>query len=212
MVDFTHVPKVHFIRKLNGILVHLFARSVWWSSNIDELADGNLKLGCSWRRSASKSYLADVVATREFGKRGTLRPALAGLFLLRLRQFRFPAHALPALLRPAAALGGAGDTLPTCRGKFSCRLGSESGGEPRNRAAADAVAFCQCARRLACGEPLPRLLDLVRGEFRLTPHPCALGAGNLSAFMGALDDAQPFVLGHCRHHRHETPPHRGGEV
>jgi len=28
--------------------------------------------------------------------------------LLRLRQFRFAAHALPALLRPAAALGGAG--------------------------------------------------------------------------------------------------------
>src|SRR5271163_670736 len=68
--------------------------------------------------------------------------------------------------------------------------------KPRNRAAADAVAFCQRARRLAFGEPLPRLLDLVRGEFRLTPHPDALGAGNLSAFVGALDDPQPFVLGH----------------
>src|SRR5271156_2094382 len=84
--------------------------------------------------------------------------------------------------------------------------------EPGNRAAADAVAFCQCARRLAFGEPLPRLLDLVRGEFRLTPHPDALGAGDLSAFVGALDDPQAFVLGHCRHHRHETSPDGGGEV
>ena len=49
-----------------------------------------------------------MVAAREFGERGTLRPSSAGLVLLRLRQFRFPAHALPALLRPAAALGGAG--------------------------------------------------------------------------------------------------------
>jgi hypothetical protein len=49
-----------------------------------------------------------MVAARQFGKRGTFRPALAGLGLLRLGQFRFPAHALPALLRPAAALGGAG--------------------------------------------------------------------------------------------------------
>ena len=39
-------------------------------------------------------------------------------------------------------------------------------------------------------EALPRLLDLVRGEFRLTPHPDALGASNLSAFVGALDDPQ----------------------
>jgi hypothetical protein len=42
-------------------------------------------------------------AAREFGKRGTFGTPLAGL-----GQFRFPAHALPALLRPAAALGGAG--------------------------------------------------------------------------------------------------------
>src|SRR3984893_14310850 len=84
--------------------------------------------------------------------------------------------------------------------------------EPRNRADAYAVAFGEVARRLAFGEALPRLLDLVRGEFRLTPHSDALRAGNLSAFVGALDDPQAFVLGHCRHHRHETPPHRGGEV
>jgi hypothetical protein len=44
----------------------------------------------------------------EFRERGTFGPATAGLVLLRLCQFRFPAHALPALLRPAAALGGAG--------------------------------------------------------------------------------------------------------
>ena len=49
-----------------------------------------------------------MVAAREFGKRGTLRPPPAGLDLLRLCQFWFPAHALPALLRPAAALGDAG--------------------------------------------------------------------------------------------------------
>jgi hypothetical protein len=35
-------------------------------------------------------------------------PPLAGLGRLLGRQFRFPAHALPALLCPAAALGGAG--------------------------------------------------------------------------------------------------------
>ena len=52
--------------------------------------------------------LAHAIAAREFGKRSTLRPSPSGLGLLRLRQFRFPAHALPALLRPAAALGGAG--------------------------------------------------------------------------------------------------------
>src|SRR5215510_15048341 len=84
--------------------------------------------------------------------------------------------------------------------------------EPGNRADAYPVALGEVARRLAFGEALPRFLDLVRGEFRLTPHPDALGAGNLSAFVGALDDPQGFVLGHCRHHRHETPPHRGGEV
>jgi hypothetical protein len=49
-----------------------------------------------------------VVAAREFDKRSTLRPSPVGLVLLRLCQFRFPAHALPALLRPAAALSGAG--------------------------------------------------------------------------------------------------------
>ena len=49
-----------------------------------------------------------MVAAREFGKRRALRPSAAGLVLLRLCQFRFPAHALPALLRPAAPLGGAG--------------------------------------------------------------------------------------------------------
>ena len=49
-----------------------------------------------------------MVAARQFGERGTFRPPLAGLGLLLGRQFRFAAHALPALLRPAAALGGAG--------------------------------------------------------------------------------------------------------
>jgi Resolvase, N terminal domain len=49
-----------------------------------------------------------VVAAREFGKRSTLRPSPSGLGLLRRRQFRRTAHALPALLRPAAAFGGTG--------------------------------------------------------------------------------------------------------
>jgi hypothetical protein len=34
--------------------------------------------------------LSHGVAAREFGKGGTFRPALAGLGLLRLGQFRFP--------------------------------------------------------------------------------------------------------------------------
>jgi hypothetical protein len=49
-----------------------------------------------------------VVAAREFGKRSTLRPSPSGLGVLRRRQFRRTAHALPELLCPAAALGGAG--------------------------------------------------------------------------------------------------------
>ena len=48
------------------------------------------------------------LAARQLDERGTFRPSLAGLRLLRLRQFRFPPHALPALFRPAAALGGVG--------------------------------------------------------------------------------------------------------
>src|ERR1700730_8524450 len=52
--------------------------------------------------------LSHTVAAREFGKRGTFRPSVTGLGLLFVCQFRFPAHALPALLGPAAALGGAG--------------------------------------------------------------------------------------------------------
>ena len=51
--------------------------------------------------------LAHAIAAGEFGKRSTFRPSPAGLGLLRICQFRFPAHALPALLRLAAALGGA---------------------------------------------------------------------------------------------------------
>ena len=52
--------------------------------------------------------LAYVVAAREFGKRRALRPSPAGLGLPRIGEFRGSTHALPALLRPAAALGGAG--------------------------------------------------------------------------------------------------------
>jgi hypothetical protein len=47
------------------------------------------------------------VAAREFGERRALRTSPAGLGLLRRRQFRGPAHVLPALLCPAAAHGGA---------------------------------------------------------------------------------------------------------
>ena len=49
-----------------------------------------------------------MVAAREFGESSTLRPPPSGLGLLRRRQLRRTAHTLPALLRPAAALGGAG--------------------------------------------------------------------------------------------------------
>jgi hypothetical protein len=49
-----------------------------------------------------------VIAAGEFGKRGTLRPPPPCLGLLRVSEFRGSAHALPALLRPAASLGGAG--------------------------------------------------------------------------------------------------------
>lgn len=49
-------------------------------------------------------------------------------------------------------------------------MGLRSGGETGNRADAYAVALGEVARPLTFGEALPRLLDLVRGEFRLTPH------------------------------------------
>src|SRR5205823_12044845 len=49
-----------------------------------------------------------AVAAGELGEGGTLGPASAGLGLLRGRQFLGTAHMLAALLRPAAALGGAG--------------------------------------------------------------------------------------------------------
>jgi ATP-dependent exoDNAse (exonuclease V) beta subunit len=68
--------------------------------------------------------------------------------------------------------------------------------ESRNRADADAVAFGKVAGFLALGKALPRLLDLVRREFRFTPHPDAFGARNLSAFARAFDYPQAFVLGH----------------
>jgi hypothetical protein len=48
-----------------------------------------------------------MVAAPEFGKRSTFRPSPSGLDLLRGRQFRRTAHALSALLRPAAALAPA---------------------------------------------------------------------------------------------------------
>src|SRR5690348_16082619 len=51
--------------------------------------------------------LAHTVAAREFCEGSSLRTAV-GLGLLRRRQFRGTAHMLPALLRPAAAFGGAG--------------------------------------------------------------------------------------------------------
>src|SRR5712671_5761161 len=61
----------------------------------------------SYRQPGNRA-LAYVVAAGEFGKRCTLGPSLPGLDLLRVGEFRGPAHALPALLGPAAALGGAG--------------------------------------------------------------------------------------------------------
>ena len=56
---------------------------------------------------ARNSAFSDTVAAGQFGKGRALRSAVAGLGLLRCRQFRGTAHMLAALLRPAAALGGA---------------------------------------------------------------------------------------------------------
>jgi hypothetical protein len=83
--------------------------------------------------------------------------------------------------------------------------------EPRNRAAADGVNLGEVARPLALGEALPRFLDLVRIEYRLAPHLHALVARDLPAFMRPLDDPQPLLLGHRRHHRHEAAPDGRGE-
>jgi hypothetical protein len=58
-------------------------------------------------RAANGGY-ADVVAAGEFVERSALRASSGGLLLLCRCQGRGSAHALPALLRPAAALGGAG--------------------------------------------------------------------------------------------------------
>jgi hypothetical protein len=49
-----------------------------------------------------------MIAQGQFGKRRALRPSPAGLGLLRVGEFRGSTHMLPALPRPAAALGGAG--------------------------------------------------------------------------------------------------------
>lgn len=49
-----------------------------------------------------------MVAAREFGKRGTFGPPLASLGLLRVGEVRGSAHMLPAFLRSAPSLGGAG--------------------------------------------------------------------------------------------------------
>jgi hypothetical protein len=68
---------------------------------------------CTRREAPSKSQprncaLSHAVAAREFGKRSALRAPPPCFGLLRRRQFQRSAHMLPALLRPAAAFGGAG--------------------------------------------------------------------------------------------------------
>jgi hypothetical protein len=49
---------------------------------------------------AGNRALADAVAASQFGERGTLRPALAGLGLLRLGQFPMRCPRFCARLRP----------------------------------------------------------------------------------------------------------------
>jgi hypothetical protein len=90
----------------------------------------------------------------------------------------------------------------------STRRSSTGIGKPRNRADADIENFRNLTGFLAFGNALPRFLDLVGRE----PHLHALGAGDLPPFVCALDDAEPFILRHGRHHRHEAAPHRGREV
>jgi len=59
-------------------------------------------------RQPGNRALANVIAEGKLGKGRPLRPASAGLRPLRVGEFRGSAHIMPALLRPAAALGGAG--------------------------------------------------------------------------------------------------------
>src|SRR5215469_8140596 len=91
-----------------------------------------------------------------------------------------------------------------------CMVSSVSGRDPRNRADANTVALGKAARRLALGDALPRLLDLVRRQFRLAAHTHPLCTRELPSFMRALDDAQAFIFRHCGHHRHEAATHRCG--
>ena len=60
-------------------------------------------------------------------------------------------------------------------------------GQPGNRADAHAVALGKAACRLALGKALPRLLHLVRREFRLAAHADAFCPRDLPSFVGALD-------------------------
>jgi hypothetical protein len=63
----------------------------------------------SWDDEPGNRALANVIAEGKFGKRRALYSSPAGLGLLRVSELRQPAHMLlPALMRPAAALGGAG--------------------------------------------------------------------------------------------------------
>jgi len=79
---------------------------------------------------------ADAVAARQFGERGTFGASAAALVLLRLGQFRFPAHALNAVLRPTAALGRPGaDKISLDVGRAAenrCCAGSSSGASCSN--------------------------------------------------------------------------------
>jgi hypothetical protein len=65
--------------------------------------------GCTSLHSHPRNRaLSHAVAAREFGKGRALRAPPPCFCLLRIGQFWFPAHVLPALLRPTTALGGAG--------------------------------------------------------------------------------------------------------
>ena len=61
-------------------------------------------------RKPRNHALAHVVPAGEFSKCRALRSSPPCFGLLHLGQFWKPAHVLPALLRPAAALGGAGSS------------------------------------------------------------------------------------------------------
>src|SRR5262249_3765281 len=73
-----------------------------------------------------------------------------------------------------------------------------------DRGTADAIDFGKMVGRLAIGQALAGLGTLHVVEPELGAHLHAVLAGDRAAFVGALDDAQALVLGHCGDECHEA--------